>query len=181
MPTRPMPQPHRTSPAVSRPSTCDLTIGWSCRPNPGRGGWAAIIEITVNGVPEAPIEVSGVVPPITTNMKMEVEALIGGLKGIRGQVREVTVHGASPYLSSGFLELEQRVACDWLTASGAPVPNRQEWEQIIALLESYSISFAVESNKRIQKKRAKSKASSSTRPSNTSSRGRSSRRSNLAA
>jgi len=62
----------------------------ACEPNPGRGGWAALLTC---GHEEKLITGSA---PETTNNRMEVRAIVEGLKALKGPCR-VTVVSDSQY------------------------------------------------------------------------------------
>jgi len=71
-----------------------------CRPNPGPGGWGAILWASGNE-----LELGGGAPD-TTNNRMEMTAALAGLKALSGPSR-VTIVTDSEYLFKGMT--------DWIT------------------------------------------------------------------
>jgi ribonuclease-3 len=108
----------------------------SCLGNPGPGGWAAIVRIG-----KGSREISGGFAG-TTNNRMEIKALIEGLKALEqpAKVRVVTdsryLHDA---LEKGWLRRWQ--ANGWRTASKTPVKNRDLWEELLQLLGRHRVSM----------------------------------------
>ena len=95
-----------------------------CLGNPGPGGWAAILlyggrEMVLSGG-----------EPATTNNRMELQAAISGLSGLK-EVCEVTVHTDSQYLRLGITEwIHQWKARGWTTAARQPVKNADLWREL---------------------------------------------------
>ena len=108
----------------------------SCLGNPGPGGWAAIVRIGKGSK-----EISGGFAG-TTNNRMEIKALIEGLRALEqpAKVRVVTdsryLHDA---LEKGWLRRWQ--ANGWRTASKTPVKNRDLWEELLQLLGRHRVSM----------------------------------------
>jgi len=108
----------------------------SCRPNPGAGGWAAILQ-GPNGA-ERPIKGS---EPDTTNNRMELRAAIQGLKALKRPCR-VTVIGDSEYVSLGMTAwVPKWIAAGWRTAKGRPVENRDLWEELVAAAGPHDVTW----------------------------------------
>ena len=70
----------------------DIWTDGSCWPNPGPGGWAAILE---SG--EHRKEMSGPLPE-TTNIRAELTAVINALGALRGGPYRVIIHTDSQYV-----------------------------------------------------------------------------------
>ncbi|NMJ43464.1 ribonuclease HI [Roseomonas sp. JC162] len=108
----------------------------SCRPNPGRGGWAAILRN-----PEGRTrELSGA-EPNTTNNRMELRAAIAGLKALLNPSR-VAVHADSEYVVRGMsLWLPKWQASRWRTSAGKPVLNADLWQLLAVAAEPHDVTW----------------------------------------
>ena len=109
-----------------RAANLSETLIWcdgACSGNPGPGGWGTIVE--QNGVRR---ELSGGHPE-TTNNKMEITAMIEGLKAVLPGTR-VKIVTDSEYVSKGWIRN------GWKTASKQPVKNQELWQELHALLEA---------------------------------------------
>jgi ribonuclease HI len=95
----------------------------ACDPNPGTGGWAAIL---ISG--KAKKEISGGEKD-STNNRMELTAVIEALRALKEPCL-VTIYTDSMYVkdpfTKGWLINWQRRG--WKTASKDPVKNRDLWE-----------------------------------------------------
>jgi ribonuclease HI len=111
-----------------------------CWPNPGRGGWAAIV---VNGQSETVLVGSG---RHTTNQRMEIRAALSGLEaaGLVIPGNRLTIVTDSKYLQLGATKWITRwKKRGWRTAEKTPVLHRDLWERIDALLELYAINGVI--------------------------------------
>lgn len=107
-----------------------------CRPNPGPGGWAAII-LRPGAAPE---ELSGREPE-TTNNRMELRAATEALRALDGPHR-VELYTDSLYLRKGVTQwLEGWRRAGWRTAGKQPVANRDLWEALAAELGRHEIEW----------------------------------------
>jgi ribonuclease HI len=108
----------------------------SCAPNPGPGGWAAIIER--DGARE---ELSGAAPQSTNNI-MEMTAAIEALRRTPANAR-IHVVTDSRYLMDGITRwLPGWKRKGWRKADGQPVLNRALWETLDGLLRSRHVTWA---------------------------------------
>lgn len=106
-----------------------------CEPNPGQGGWAAIL---LYGNHEK--EIYGA-EPNTTNNRMELRAAIEALKQLKRPCR-VVLYTDSEYLKKGITEwLPRWRARGWRRADNSPVLNRDLWETLDALLKQHEIQW----------------------------------------
>ncbi len=108
---------------------CIITDG-ACSGNPGPGGWAAII------ISDGETEEFGGHEPRTTNNRMEMQ---GAIEGLRRVPADAAVHivSDSSYLVKGMTQwLRAWKRRGWVTATGAPVLNRDLWEELDALAGS---------------------------------------------
>jgi ribonuclease HI len=104
--------------------------------NPGPGGWAVVL---VKGAHSR--EISGG-EPHTTNNRMELRAVIEGLRALRRPCR-VRVLCDSAYVVNahrkGWLETWQRNG--WRTASKKPVENQDLWQELLAAEAPHEITW----------------------------------------
>ncbi|HEY4075643.1 MAG TPA: ribonuclease HI [Rhizomicrobium sp.] len=99
----------------------DIFTDGACSGNPGPGGWGAILR---SGDHEK--ELSGG-EPATTNNRMELMAVIQGLKALKKN-SAVTIHTDSRYVMDGaskwILGWKKK---GWKTADKKPVKNEDLW------------------------------------------------------
>jgi len=108
-----------------------------CRPNPGPGGWGAVILRSGRKKPE---ELKGGEAG-TTNNRMELTAALEALRSL-GEPHRVELVTDSEYLRSGITEwLPRWVASGWRTADKRPVKNRDLWEALAAELERHQVAW----------------------------------------
>lgn len=106
-----------------------------CRPNPGPGGWAALLRWQGRER-----ELSGGAA-MTTNNRMELTAAVEALK-VLTQRCQVELYTDSKYLQQGMREwLPQWQKRGWKTAAGQPVVNRDLWEQLLALDKLHEVRW----------------------------------------
>jgi ribonuclease HI len=107
----------------------------ACSGNPGPGGWGTILQW--NDVEK---ELSGGAES-TTNNRMEMQAVIEGLKALKKQSR-VDVYTDSKYVQQGVNEwLAGWKAKGWKTANKKPVKNRDLWQELDSLLQTHDVRF----------------------------------------
>jgi ribonuclease HI len=106
----------------------------ACSPNPGLGGWGAILISPAHG--HARKELSGSEAD-TTNNRMELTAALMGLRALKAPCR-VEVFTDSRYVRNAFEEqwLEKWRRTGWKTSSRQPVQNADLWR---ALLERTAV------------------------------------------
>jgi ribonuclease HI len=107
----------------------------ACQGNPGPGGWGVYIE--ANGQSTC---LSGYAEK-TTNNRMELQAVIEGLKHWQGQ-GAATVITDSKYVKDGITQWIHRwLKQGWQTAAKKPVKNQDLWQQLHALSQSDQLSW----------------------------------------
>ena len=108
----------------------------ACSGNPGVGGYG--IVLIYNDIKK---EFSGVNPD-TTNNRMEVTAVIEGLKKLK-EPCNVTVYTDSAYTMNTFSEgwLENWKINNWKTANKKPVKNCDLWQELLSLMEIHNVSW----------------------------------------
>lgn len=113
----------------------DLFTDGACSGNPGPGGWGALLRY---GGHEK--ELSGGEPQ-TTNNRMELKAVIEGLRAIKGRC-DVTIHTDSQYVMKGVtLYLENWKRRGWRTSDKKDVKNIDLWQELDALLPLHALHW----------------------------------------
>ena len=111
----------------------------ACKPNPGFGGWGAILVSPAHGHHRR--EISGAKTD-STNNRMELTAAIRGLQALHRpcMVRLVT---DSKYLSQAFRAgwLESWKKNRWRTAAKAPVKNQDLWRELDRLCGLHTVEW----------------------------------------
>ncbi len=108
----------------------------ACSGNPGPGGWGAILEY--NGVEK---ELSGG-EPNTTNNRMELTAVIEGLKALK-EPCIVELYSDSKYVIDA---LEKGWAWgwkkkNWIKSDKKPALNPDLWEILLALTRKHEVHY----------------------------------------
>lgn len=115
----------------------ELYTDGACSGNPGPGGWAFILRHPASGKEK---EVSGG-DPVTTNNRMELQAVIEGLSALTAASR-VELFSDSQYVLNGLREwLPQWKARGWRTAGKQPVKNQDLWQKLDELASRHEIDF----------------------------------------
>jgi ribonuclease HI len=106
-----------------------------CRPNPGAGGWAAILRA---GGTER--EISGA-ERATTNNRMELTAAAASLEAL-SKPCHVILHTDSQYVQQGITKWQTNwVRRNWRTAEGKPVLNQDLWQRLLAASGKHQIEW----------------------------------------
>jgi ribonuclease HI len=123
----------------SEPEVILYTDG-ACSGNPGPGGWAFILDHLPTG---KRIELAGAELD-TTNNRMELQAVIEGLKSLKRPVR-VHVVTDSAYVKNGITDwIHNWKRNNWKRKTGSglrPVKNVELWQQLDLLLSRHEASF----------------------------------------
>ena len=117
------------------PKQVEIYTDGACIGNPGPGGWGAII-INDNGEREISGNSSS-----STNNRMELEAVIQGLKEIeKGSI--ITIYTDSQYVQKGITEwIFKWKKNSWKTSAKKPVKNSDLWILLDQLNEIHEISW----------------------------------------
>ena len=108
-----------------------------CSGNPGPGGWAYILRHSKTGKER---EKSGGVAE-TTNNRMEMQAVIEGLKALKRQT-SVEIVTDSTYVGQGLTEwLPKWKTRGWRTSGNKPVKNLELWQELDRLAQMHTIKF----------------------------------------
>lgn len=109
-------------------------VDGSCWPNPGPGGWGAILryhfhEKEMWGGDEH-----------ATNNKMELTAAIRALSALK---RPCVVHlwTDSKYVKNGYSWCPLWRRNHWITSAGTPVKNRELWEELEQAASAHAVIF----------------------------------------
>jgi len=120
------------------PPQVDVYTDGGCDPNPGPGGWGAIIrwgdrEWVLSGN-----------DPDTTNNRMELHAAAAALallEGLLGRC-QVDIHTDSQYLRQGITEwIDGWVSRGWRTSGKQPVKNQDLWRVLHRLTQAHDVTW----------------------------------------
>jgi ribonuclease HI len=119
-------------------SQVDVYTDGGCDPNPGPGGWGAIIR---QGNREWILSGND---PDTTNNRMELYAAAAALallEGLLGRC-QVNIHTDSQYLHRGITEwIDGWVSRDWRTSDKQPVKNQDLWRVLRRLTQAHNVTW----------------------------------------
>lgn len=105
-----------------------------CDPNPGPGGWAALI---IEGKDKR--EIYGA-EHHSTNNRMELTAAIEALRSVEGNAK-ITLYTDSQYLKRGIDEWMPRwLAKNWRGSSGA-VANKDLWQELLKASGNHQVTW----------------------------------------
>jgi ribonuclease HI len=106
-----------------------------CKPNPGPGGWSAILKFK-----DTVKELSGA-ETATTNNRMELTAAAAALEALTRPCR-VILHTDSEYLKNGITRWHAGwVRKNWRSATGDPVKNMDLWRRILDAAKPHTIEW----------------------------------------
>ena len=106
-----------------------------CKPNPGPGGWAAILCYK-----DVRKELTGS-DPDTTNNRMELTAAAEALEALKRPCK-VKLHTDSQYLKDGITRWHTGwVRKNWKNATGDPVKNIDLWQRILAAAKVHEVEW----------------------------------------
>lgn len=108
----------------------------ACSGNPGPGGWGALL--IWNGKEKV---LSGGHPD-STNNRMEMQAVIEGLKTLNKKCH-VKVHSDSALIINAFTKgwIQNWQKKGWKKADKKPVENRELWEELIQYVNQHQVSW----------------------------------------
>ncbi|KPQ24892.1 MAG: Ribonuclease HI [Halomonas sp. HL-48] len=116
-----------------------IYVDGACRNNGSdfaQGGWAAVLENW-----QDQLRISGS-EQTTTNNRMELTAVIQGLKAIRREYACAKVYTDSKYVQKGCTEwLDGWKRNGWRRSDGKPVQNADLWQELDALIQRHTIEF----------------------------------------
>jgi ribonuclease HI len=110
-----------------------------CSPNPGPGGWGAILVC-----PDLKLrkELSGATPDTTTNNRMELTAVIEALRSLKQPCR-VRITTDSQYVAHAFQQhwIESWQRKGWKTSGKTAVKNQDLWEALLQAMAPHRITW----------------------------------------
>jgi ribonuclease HI len=117
-------------------TTVELWTDGACSGNPGPGGWAALLRSDGR---EREL-VGG--HPATTNNRMELQAVVEGLKALTRPCR-VLVHTDSAYVRNAVAKrwIDGWQRNGWRTKGRTPVANRDLWEELLAAMAEHDVAW----------------------------------------
>ena len=130
-----MPTDYEVGNAAGAGECVEIWTDGGCKPNPGPGGWAAVL--TFRGVER---EISGG-EPATTNNRMELMAAIQALEALKRPCK-VELHTDSQYVRKGITEwISGWKARGWRTADKKPVKNEDLWKRLDAARARHTVDW----------------------------------------
>lgn len=119
--------------SASETAIVEIWTDGGCKPNPGPGGWAAILR---RGAVEK--ELTGG-EPVTTNNRMELTA--AALEALTRPCT-VVVHTDSEYVRNGITRWHTGwVRRNWRNAAGDPVANMDLWRRLLDAAKPHAIEW----------------------------------------
>ena len=127
---------------MNQPPEVILYTDGACSGNPGPGGWAAILNHPATGT----IKKLSAGEPDTTNNRMELTAVIEGLRALKGDERRcVHVVSDSEYVINGLTQwIKSWIANNWRRgkkAGSPPVKNVDLWQELYALTQQHDMTY----------------------------------------
>lgn len=108
----------------------------ACRPNPGPGGWGAVLQLKSGEEVFKELELFGSEPADTTNNRMEMVATLKALGKLREKDIPIIVRSDSKYLVEGmskWMTNWKRYAWRVDKGKGKPVLNQDLWQALDAM------------------------------------------------
>lgn len=123
-------------PNAAAPKAVTIYTDGACDPNPGTGGWAAILIF--NGQQK---EITGGSRD-STNNRMEMTAVIEALKQLK-EPCAVTLITDSEYVKNAFTQgwLQNWLKRGWKTADKKPVKNQDLWQELVKQTELHQVQW----------------------------------------
>lgn len=107
----------------------------ACSGNPGKGGWGAILKYG-----DHTKEISGYAE-LTTNNKMELQAVIEALKLIKKDY-DIEIFTDSSYVKNGITSwINTWKLNNWKTSKRESVKNKELWLELDELRQKYNINW----------------------------------------
>jgi ribonuclease HI len=120
---------------AERLQVVEIWTDGGCKPNPGPGGWAAILKFK-----DTVRELSGAAAE-TTNNRMELTAAAEALAALKRPC-SIILHTDSEYLKNGITRWHTGwVRKNWRNAAGDPVKNMDLWRRILEASTAHTIEW----------------------------------------
>jgi len=108
----------------------------ACSPNPGLGGWGAVV--LQNG--EVVSELSGS-EEMSTNNRMELTAAVKSLRSLASPSR-IDLYTDSTYVKNGITDwIDKWQQNNWRTAAKTPVKNSDLWRELLDQIQRHDITW----------------------------------------
>jgi ribonuclease HI len=121
--------------ASAAPANVVIYTDGGCAPNPGPGGWAAILQSGTHMK-----ELKGG-EPMSTNNRMELMAAISALEALK-RPSQVDMHIDSQYVRDGITKyINNWKKNGWRTASREPVKNQDLWQRLDAARGRHTVRW----------------------------------------
>lgn len=121
--------------SVALTDPVEIWTDGGCKPNPGPGGWAAVLRFRGHER-----EISGA-ERATTNNRMELTAAAAALETLTRPC-SVIVHTDSQYVRNGITRWSTGwVRKNWRTAAGDPVANMDLWRRLLDATSRHKIEW----------------------------------------
>jgi ribonuclease HI len=120
-------------------TTVQIIANGRCQPNPGPGGYAAVLSATINGKAVERI-ISGTIADVN-NQRVQLLAVAEALEAVRSPypVKLITY---SQYVVKGMTEwITTWLENGWLTSKRKPVKNADLWQRIYVSTQKYDVTF----------------------------------------
>lgn len=104
----------------------------SCEPNPGNGGWAAIIKTA-----DMEVILTGAIQD-TTNNRMEITAVLEVLKTV-SVTTSIKFLTDSKYVVKGLRSVRNWASRDWKRKDGKEIANTDIWTKILMYLNYHDV------------------------------------------
>jgi ribonuclease HI len=122
-------------PTTQTNDTVEIWTDGGCKPNPGPGGWSAILKYR-----DTIRELSGA-EAATTNNRMELTAAAEALAALTRPCT-IILHTDSEYLKNGITRWHTGwVRKNWRNAAGDPVKNMDLWQRILEAARPHTIEW----------------------------------------
>jgi ribonuclease HI len=123
------------APDMGSPEPVEVWTDGGSKPNPGPGGWAAILRFR-----DVEKELSGAESD-TTNNRMELTAAAMALEALKRPCR-VILHTDSEYVKNGVTRWHTGwVRKNWRSSTGDPVKNMDLWKRLLAAAARHQVEW----------------------------------------
>lgn len=114
----------------------ELYTDGACSFNPGPGGWGIVM------ICDGKIYEKGGFCEHTTNNRMELNAVVEGLKKIKSKAN-VTIYTDSAYVHNAFAQdwIGLWLRKNWKNSENKPVANKDLWQELIALVNKHNVTW----------------------------------------